>query len=267
MTHVLRVAYKGTIELQKQTLNLSDVYGIWLRMKLHLTAIISKNNYKTDLAKYLLGAIENRKNVVFKNPLMASALFLDPRFRSQIIGNETKKEEAIETLKNIWRRLIYLSNPIRNTTTTELNTSDKSVGSDASLEFNAHDALDQFLTDGNQMESNEHNNEIDIEQLLRLFDPAAISSGEDVLQFWQDFKHEHKELYELAVVVFAVPPTEVQLERDFSKLNFVFSNRRCSLTTERLDDIMIINLNADLFYEVKREDLENIQRCSLNVNN
>lgn len=65
----------------------------------------------------------------------------------------------------------------------------------------------------------------------------------------------NEQLHKLAMVVFGVPPTEVQIERDFSLLNFVFSNRRCMLQQERLEDIMVIHLNPDLFYEVKEEQL------------
>lgn len=57
------------------------------------------------------------------------------------------------------------------------------------------------------------------------------------------------------MVVYGIPPTEVQIERDFSALNFVFSNRRCMIQEERLEDIMVIHLNPDLFYEVKEEEL------------
>lgn len=68
-----------------------------------------------------------------------------------------------------------------------------------------------------------------------------MQAKEYILQYWEERKGEHKELYMLAMTVFGIPPTEVQIERDFSNLNFVFSDRRCRL--ERLEDIMAINLN------------------------
>lgn len=80
-----------------------------------------------------------------------------------------------------------------------------------------------------------------------------MPSDQNILQFWQDCRREHEELYNLAMVVMAVPPTEVQVERDFSKLNHVFTDRRCRLLEERLEDIMLIHLNAELFYRVKTD--------------
>lgn len=69
-------------------------------------------------------------------------------------------------------------------------------------------------------------------------------------------------MYKLAKVIAAIPPTEVQIERDFSKLNFVFSNRRCSLTEDKLEDIMIIYLNDELFQQVKEDELNELRQST-----
>lgn len=39
---VLRIPYRATISLQKQSLCLSDVFGIWLKMQLHLNACLKQ---------------------------------------------------------------------------------------------------------------------------------------------------------------------------------------------------------------------------------
>lgn len=70
----------------------------------------------------------------------------------------------------------------------------------------------------------------------------------------------------LATVMFSIPPTEVQIEKDFSELNFVFSDRRCMLTKERLEDIMIINFNEDLFFTVKKEQLNELKSAKKTIN-
>lgn len=120
--------------------------------------------------------------------------------------------------------------------------------------------MDKFLigTAQNSAHATEHTQireEEDIEMLLETFDTPTVSSKTDVIQFWEAEKENNEILYKLAMIVFAIPPTEVQIERDFSKLNFVFSHLRCRLTEERLEDIMVINLNSDLFYDVKKEQL------------
>lgn len=57
IVYILQIPLRATIELQREDLTLSDVYGIWTKMRLHLNACASKTNYKTSLAKYLLDAL------------------------------------------------------------------------------------------------------------------------------------------------------------------------------------------------------------------
>lgn len=256
---VLSVPYKATIELQKQNLILSDVFGIFLKMKLHLSAIVTaKKMNGTGLAKYLLEALEERKGNIFSNPFMSAAIFLDPRYRSQIINDENKIEEAKATLKNIWRRLVVLglSSVPGNA---PVNISSESTNTEEDIQYDPDEALDKFLLGSTQNESTvqiraEQAKE-DISILLDSFDPPAVSAKTDVVSYWEREKENNEILYELAMTVFAIPPTEVQIERDFSKLSFIFNELRCKLTEERLEDIMIINLNDDLFYEIKKEQL------------
>lgn len=255
---VLSIPYKATIELQKQNLILSDVFGIFLKMKLHLSTIVtSKKSNQTGLAEYLLEALEERKRIIFSNPFMSAALFLDPRYRNQIINDEEKVYEATATLKKIWRRLIALKSPVQCPNESSINISCNST--DESMQFDADEALDELLLgvpqNHSRAEIQAEQEKEDISILLESFNPPAVSSKIDVVTYWQQEKVNNKTLYELAMIVFAIPPTEVQIERDFSKLSFVFNKLRCKLTEERLEDIMIINLNNDLFYEVKKEQL------------
>lgn len=70
---------------------------------------------KSNLAKSLLKACTSRKENVFNNPLMNAAIFLDPRFRKSILNDETKVECAIQTLRNIWKRIKMLKDATGNT--------------------------------------------------------------------------------------------------------------------------------------------------------
>lgn len=263
MVYVLRIPFKATISLQDRSLTLSDTYGIWLKMELHLKAFLRKKNYKTDLAKNLLSAIDDRKKNIFENPLMSAALFLDPRYRNQITNNEEKAEQAKETLKKIWRRLIISRGS--NQESFIQSSINVSSSSDISFEYDDWAELNKFLAGStNQLEQEPNqsqqnvSHQDDIEYLLNTFAPETLSSENSIFAFWEEVKEKHLQLYELAMVVFCVPPTEVQIERDFSKLKFVFSDRRCGLTEERLEDIMIIHLNDELFYEVKAEEIKEL---------
>lgn len=100
---------------------------------------------------------------------------------------------------------------------------------------------------------------IDIEAVIDEFQPEPKPLSASVLEYWQSAKQDHTELYKLALVIFSIPPTKVQIERDFSLLKFVFSDRRCSIASERLEEIMLIHLNKDLFELVNHEAIEELR--------
>lgn len=146
ITYVLGIAYKASIALQKKSLTLSDVYAIWVKMTLHLEACVEKPNNETNFASLLLDTVTQRKNETFNNPMMTCALFLDPRFRTQIKRDEHKMEEAKATLLNIWRRLLTSN---CQTAGVEIaaaaNTSTKSA---ESFEYDEEAELKKFLNNG-----------------------------------------------------------------------------------------------------------------------
>lgn len=248
IVQILGSPYRSTIAMQYRKLTLSDLFGIWLKMELHLRDYATRPSFKTGFAEKLLNSITARREKIFSNPFMTAAIYLDPRYRTQIMSNEEKTTEAINTLVNLWHRI----NVVRHMgmSSTQQNTSATSVGSDQS-EFDENAELDKYMQGG----SNTNANDTNIEGLLQDFNPAKLSTKVSIIEYWYSMEESNPELFELAKVVYAIPPTECSIERDFSNLNYVFNDRRCSLTTERLDDIMIINLNPDLFYAVKEDEL------------
>lgn len=244
--YILGIPHRATIALQSRELTLSDVFGIWLKMELH-SKNCNRNPSKTGLSNHLLNALSQRKEKIFSNPFVACAIFLDPRFRSQIMNNEEKVAQAKETLINLWHR-------INETSVQEESQPNELASISSSVDFNESDELDKFLG----FTQSNNNRLTDIEFLLENFDPGRLSSKESVLNYWQTVKSIHVELYQLAQIVYSIPPTEVQIERDFSKLGYVFNDRRCNLIQDRLEDVMILNLNPDLFYVVKQEELREL---------
>ena len=65
--------------------------------------------------------------------------------------------------------------------------------------------------------------------------------------FWESKTNQWPELYFISQIVLAVPPTQVTVERAFSGLSLVLTNRRCRLTKEFLSDILTVKLNSELF--------------------
>ena len=76
-----------------------------------------------------------------------------------------------------------------------------------------------------------------------------LNADENVLEFWESKKFEsgYKNLYILSQVVLAVPATQVSVERAFSALTLILSDRRTRMLPDLIDDILIIKLNKNLY--------------------
>lgn len=258
--YLLRILYEMTVAFQCQKLTLSDVYGRWLTTQLHLKRCTEKKSYRTGLAQHLHDTLEERKRMIFENPFMYAAICLDPRFQIEITKDESKMKKAKDIMLKIWRRLniININTSINDPTPTNTQTSLNGL----SFDFNPEEALAQHLGKVNQTNDApivQTDHESDIEAIIDTFQPESVPFNTSVLKYWQSAKKDHPELHKLASVIFSIPPTEVQIERDFSSLNFVFSDRRCSLSRERLEEIMLIHLNRDLFELVNHQDIELIR--------
>lgn len=268
---VLQIVHNVTIFFQQKKLTLSDVYGRWLGMELHLDAY-SKRSTKTVLAKLLFEETKTRKIKIFDNPLMACALYLDPRFHMELHRSyHDKVAEAKETMLTIWRRLNII-HPNDNNSMVETAKIDSS--NDSSFEFDELLAVQKHLQrgNGNDEHQNTENEELqnnsistrkhceDIETIINLFQPEAIPLNSSILDYWENMKEKERELYRIASVVFSVPPTEVAIERDFSHLDSVFTKRRGNLCHSRLEDIFVIHLNRDLFEAVTQEEISELYK-------
>ncbi|XP_031639509.1 uncharacterized protein LOC116351526 [Contarinia nasturtii] len=186
------------------------------------------------------------------------ALFLDPRYRNQVMNDENKFEEAVETLCDTFNRINHINSHNQNDNI--VNTSNTST---ASEEFDINVAMRSFMIENSESNSSDHTTSraiesLDIEHKIRAFQPDTLDHSKSVVEYWEKFKTKHPELYQLASVIFAVSPTEVENERNFSSLKHVFSDRRCNLAEERLKDIMFLHMNSDLFYAVKEDQISDL---------
>lgn len=261
---VLQIPYKATIALQKQDITLTDSYGIWLKLPMHLELLLL-NRFKTKLPKYLLGAFNRKKDVIFTNPAMACALYLDPRFRQELLQDDEKAEQARSMLLNLWNRInvintkeIEISRESSEDPTPETS-ANLSIDFDDSIQLNKYLEKTPMQNHPTEERSLERNRNLDIEMEINLFDPPRLSSNASILSYWESIKESNERLYQLATAIFAIPPTEVSIERDFSRLGYIFTNRRSQLSQHLLEDILLIHLNSDLFYNIKTEELNKIR--------
>lgn len=267
MEMVLQIPYKATIALQEKELSLSDVYGIWLNMQVHLRLLMKK--CKTSFAKCLKECIVMRKKTIFENPVTSAAVYLDPRYRTEILRKEEQRNQAIEFLTNLHNRIQNIKTiaaPVENEQVN--NVSALLEECNVSIDFNDPKQLQKYLNRSSASSLSDNSFDLpeqrdigfDIRLMIELFQPEKVDLRKDktIVQIWEDLKTENPHLYELATVIYAVPPTEVEMERNFSSLEFILTPRRGNLYAENLEDILLLHLNSDLFLTIKDEMLANI---------
>ncbi|XP_041767441.1 uncharacterized protein LOC121591114 [Anopheles merus] len=101
-----------------------------------------------------------------------------------------------------------------------------------------------------------------LRQLISLDAEAHQNSHFDVWNFWLMRKSTHPELYEVATLLLSVPSNQVSVERAFSALGLVLSDKRTRMNDDTLENILLIKLNQPLLekilpdlYEWNKEDI------------
>lgn len=243
---VLNITTEALTKLQSKTLVLSDVYGIFLGVKLQL-----KKFSRNDLAIQLEKEISSREKKVLQTTPMFSSMFLDPRFQCMLEKDERKP--AIEHLVKLHERICR--NEIKNMNNSSVDMSEVNASSlnitanhDLSVE-DPEDLLENMLRMRCKSLPDIRPRQ-NIEVLLNEFNFCGrnrISSSEKVLEFWRNNEEARPELFKLAAIVFGAPPTEVTTERDFSSTNFILNKFRNKLDDETLDQILFVKLNEEIF--------------------
>nr|XP_049467036.1 uncharacterized protein LOC125908363 [Anopheles coluzzii] len=76
------------------------------------------------------------------------------------------------------------------------------------------------------------------------------NSSFDVWCHWLSRKTTHPELFEVATLLLAVPSNQVSVERAFSALALILSDKRTKMNDENLENILLIKLNRKLFEKI-----------------
>lgn len=249
---VLHIPYEATNAIQKSSYTLSDFFVCWLRIEHKLKKLL-ENAVKTDLAEKLTDRLAERKKDLFQHPAMMAAIYLDPRVRGGLSNEEIII--AKYKLENLRARVQEMKK--RNETNTVVNT-----GLDASTTENLfNDSFDQYLASRagvtHQPSVNEHaNEEEDFFLLLDKFDKSTPYQNTSILAFWESQKDIHPTLYELACILYSIPPSQATVERSFSILKFIFTCKRHKLKTKMLEDILLIKLNENMIQAINQRDID-----------
>lgn len=254
---VLRHPYHVTQLLQRVNFTLSDFYAAWLELQFVLQEIFEKDS-TNKLAESILNATnEDKHEHLIRNPSLLCSVFLDPRVKSALLCDRKQSDVAMKHLSELYNRLKRIENDNNQPSGSldDLDSSDDKISAYSKIsEYMTH--LERSAPVG---ESSKRDKKPDIYQLLNDFSKIdSIPMNISILEYWEKKQFNFPELFELAKIVHAAPVTEASVERTFSILRFVFSALRGNLAEELLEDIMLIQENKDLFYEVASEEL----RCA-----
>lgn len=260
LLRILKGPYTITLSLQQENCTLSDLFGYLLAVEIGLIKESEKAN-ATNLAQLLIDSINKRKHDMLSNRLMIVAVYLDPRYRCQLPPH--KIVIAKLTIEKLWERIQDVEGGF-TAPNIEMNVSEHNDSSDSVTMDSLMANVDEYFEGIGQVEqiyNNETPTETNIVTALdaydNLTDKKREKSSKKVLEFWEEQKNESNIhfLYDIAKLVLAIPPTQSSVERLFSILNFIFSDRRYNLKMKTLEDIMLINLNENFFYEVIGEEV------------
>lgn len=252
LVNVLRIPYEATVKLQRRDLTLSDTYGIWLEIRLRLNKIIRQDTI--GLVHALLDKFIGRYEVIYNNPAMKAAIFLDPRYRMAITQSTESVSEAKIFIMNMHRRLSYLK-ARENAPRAESDGS----SADTFENFNTETEMLQFWNSQDELSSNVEITISDIEVAIDAFDPPHVPINSSLFDYWET-KDCNRELREVALAIFSISPSEVQCERDFSHLKRILSDLRSKLLPETLQNILTINLNKDIYLKVNDKQVFDMKK-------
>lgn len=239
---VLEPFYKYTLRLQSQSHTLSDFYGNWLHISIKL-----KKMPDSELKRIIIDEMEARQVMLLDNPVMISAVFLDPRFQRTL--NDEQKKLAIFFLTGVYQKITNL----------EKSTSE-SPGQDNARNENADnvdnsDSFEEMTSFLNAIPHGSSDNQVccNTTEVLEKFVGVTADVKTSILQYWKE-KEDEQVLYKLSQVIFSVPPTQTTVERAFSALGLILTPLRTRISDQNLQNILIVRLNHGILEEVHIND-------------
>lgn len=240
---VLLPAHTTNKIFQTEQLTLSDIYSAWTKCKIDLT------NINTTYSKLLEEAMIQKEDYLMSNPMLA-CLYLDRRY--SIMLTDTQKQQAKNHLISVYTHKSRLLQINSSDSVNNLNLSHAPCVVAVQKLFCDNDELEIMLAKKetelavlNLTNNKETSTTTDMNSILDSFDKTKrIPLNTNILVYWSNQKNVlPSQLYELSKIVFAVPGTQVSVERAFSSLNYILSDKRNSICGNLLEDILLVKLN------------------------
>lgn len=103
--------------------------------------------------------------------------------------------------------------------------------------------------------SSENNFEVFNQQLDSFEKTQRQPAGTKVIEFWRQNQDKYPIVFETAMQIFSISPTQVSVEELFSTVAYILSPARTSLTDEHLNDIILIRQNKQLHDSINEQAL------------
>lgn len=132
---------------------------------------------------------------------------------------------------------------------------------DSNIDESEKSELDSFfdsLREENSMDTpaNAYQEDELIDKIINVGKQPRILLNADFnfFEYYENLKSKNPELFELAIVVGSAPATQVSVERAFSAMRLLLHHTRFNLSPNQIDDILLCNLNRDLFDSLNFND-------------
>lgn len=251
-----------TRQVQAVQMTLSDFYGHYVKCRLQL----SKNT--TNEFAQLLAKSMNMRQSFFSNNILLSAVYLDPRYR--VLLTQEDRKNAQKHLAFLYKKIHDTDDNSQSDAVPVTEEEDVVPGADHEVEFESflkhmdrqtnarfnvgrHTRINdgesdaQLNTTINSTKNSKKTIFLDeIPEFIKSFNEVprmTFGKRETISTFWKSQSLLQPELFELSNIVYAVPATQVTVERSFSTLDFVFTKKRGRTKAAILEKQMFVCLN------------------------
>lgn len=224
----LKPSYIATKKFQDEQLTLTECYTIWFTCKCETEV------FGNSLAQAIVKCMEVREAVLFNNLPFLAAIYLDPRYQFLLV--EDQKMRAKLHLQDIWEKLNEKDDgPAETENSDSLKDSSTGEASKSKVLSPAEVAMKKI-----EEKKKKEDDALIITKINNFDKQERQPLDTDVLKFWEAKKNTDPQLFSLAMVVFAVPATQVSVERLFSHLKFILNPLRSCLKSKIIDDILML---------------------------
>lgn len=221
----LKYPYATTLRLQSENLTMSEAYAAWFKCKLELSKI--GDAYSIPLKSSI---VKREKTLLTKCGPMISAVFLDPRYQNLLSADE--KEFAKAHLVCVYRHLLLLEKKEKQPENEDIEIVEDKSGIDILTEY--------MVAKSKQPISKQ---KVNISPLFDNFDNMEIMPvNTNIFEFWQN---KNQLIEKIAKIVLAVPASQVSVERVFSILKWILSEKRNRIEESLLEEILLIISNSN----------------------